>query len=138
MDMTPAIDVSFQLLIFFMIVNTYTVFERAAKLDLPVAYQAVIAKDVAKERMIINIERDGRIVVFGKRVNIGEFREHLRKMGPFLRKFGETSGQAPIVVRGDKDCEFRHVKEILAAIYDERFEKVMFAAYQRKEPEKEK
>ena len=130
-DMTPLIDVTFLLLVFFMMISTLSDMERTAVLELPMAYQAMIETGVAKERMIVNVERDGTIVMFGQRVMPDEFRTKLRAMGPMLRRLGEATGRAPIVLRGDRDCEFVHIKGILAAIAEEQFDTIMFAAYQR-------
>jgi len=133
-DMTPLIDVTFLLMIFFMVVSTLNDMEREAKVELPLAYQAQIEKEVAKERMVINIEADGAIVLYGQRMNMAAFKENLRRYAPGLRALGAT-GAAPIVLRGHKDCPFRHVRDVLAAIYEEGFTKILFAAYFKEEGE---
>ena len=132
-DMTPMIDVVFQLIIFFTVVSTYNEMEREARLELPVAYQAIIEKNVAQERMIINIERDGTIMLFNQPMNEAGLREKMRVYGPGLRTLGSRTGQAPIVLRGDKECLYKNVRGILAVIYEEGFTKIMFAAYQKEE-----
>ena len=131
-DMTPLIDVTFLLLVFFMMINVLNEMERTAKLELPETYQAMI-EDVAKERMIVNLEADGTIVLFGQTVTPEAFRTSLREMGPMLRRIANISGRAPIVVRGDKKCEFRHVRGVLAAISEEQFDTIMFAAYEKRQ-----
>lgn len=131
-DMTPMIDVTFLLLVFFMIISVFNQMERAAELDLPTALQAIIEQDVAKERVIVNIEQDGSIVLFGQRVGLEGFRAQLEKVGPTLRQFGRVSGAAPVVIRGDKDCPFEHIRSVLAVIYDQQIDKFMFAAHEMK------
>jgi biopolymer transport protein ExbD len=132
-DMTPLIDVVFLLLIFFMIISVFNDMERKAEVELPVGYQARIAKNVAKERMIVNIEQNGTIVLFNQDMTMSQFRQKLQKYSAGLKKLAEQSGAAPIVVRGDKECPYEHVKKVLAAIYQQRFQKIMFAAYERKQ-----
>jgi len=134
-DMTPLIDVTFLLMIFFMVVSVFNDMEREAKVELPATYyQAQIEKEVAKERMVINVEADGAIVLYSQRMDMPAFREALRRYAPGLRALGAT-GTAPIVLRGHKACPFRHVRDVLAAIYEEDFTKIMFAAYAREEEE---
>jgi biopolymer transport protein ExbD len=137
MDMTPMIDVVFQLLIFFMLCSAFNEAERAAKLQLPMAYQAMFQKDVDKERTIVNIERDGTIVMYEHSYTIEQFKVQLAKVAQLLRAMGARTGQAPIVLRGDRLCEFKHIREVIAAVYDARIEKVMFAAYQKPAGESE-
>jgi len=137
-DMTPLIDVTFLLLIFFMTISVFNHMERAAELELPTVVQALVQKDVAEQRMVVNIERDGNIKLFGQDVTMDTFKAQLRKMAPALRALGSTAEEAPLVIRGDKDCPFEHIRHVLAAIYDENITKVMFAAYEKKPSEEMK
>ncbi len=129
-DMTPLIDVVFLLLAFFMIVAVFNQMERTAELELPLVVQAIIEKDVAQERMVVNIEADGGIVMFGQRVNMDQFRRRLRGLGPVLRRLGRQSEDSALIIRGDRDCPFEHVRQVLAAVYEQDIRKVMFAAYE--------
>ena len=134
-DMTPLIDVTFLLLIFFMVISVFNHMERAAELDLPSVVQAMVQKDVAEDRMVVNIEKDGSIVLFNQDVTLDAFRDQLHRIGPALRMLGGKGEEAPLVIRGDRDCPFEHVRHILAAVYEENITKVMFAAYEKKPSE---
>lgn len=129
-DMTPLIDVTFLLLIFFMTISSFNEMERTAELQLPVAFQAQVEDDVSKRRMVINIEKDGQIVLYNQRMNMAQFENKIEKYRNSLRKLAEKTGQAPIVIRGDKGTEYENIKGVLSKVYEERFERVMFAAYQ--------
>lgn len=129
-DMTPLIDVTFLLLIFFMTISTFNEMERKAEVELPVAFQARILDDVSKKRLVINVEEDGTIVMYNQYLNMAQFEQQLEKYASGLRKLAEKTGSAPIVIRGDEEAEYRHVKGVLSKVYDERFEQIMFAAYQ--------
>ena len=133
MDITPMIDVTFLLMVFFMLVSAFNEMEREAVLELPEAYQALVKEDVAQGRTVVNIENDGSIIVFGKTMSIEQFHAQLLKRAAFLAKLGNVTGHAPIVLRGDKGVKFEYVREVIGAVYDARITKVMFAAYQRKE-----
>lgn len=129
-DMTPLIDVVFLLLIFFMIISVFNDMERQAEVELPVGFQAQITEDLAKERMVVNVEADGTIVLFNQDMNMAGFQNELQKYAAGLKKLAAKSGSAPIVVRGDRECPYEHIRGVLGAIYEQRFEKIMFAAYQ--------
>jgi biopolymer transport protein ExbD len=136
-NMTPLIDVTFLLLIFFMIVSVFNQMERTAKLELPEAYQAIIERDVAKERTVVNVESDGTVVMYGRRYDLEAFRGQLRALSGTLRKLGARTGEAPIVLRGDKDTPYRHIRQVISAIYEADIRRVMFAAYRKREEERE-
>ncbi len=128
-DMTPLIDVTFLLLIFFMTITTFNKMERMAELELPVAFQAQIQQDVSKKRLVVNVEKGGDIVMYNQRMNLAKFKQKMDKYKAGLRRLEEKTGSAPIIIRGDKDAEYKNVKPVLKKIYDLRFEKMMFAAY---------
>lgn len=134
-DMTPLIDVTFLLLAFFMIISVFNQMERTAELELPLVVQAVIEKDVAEQRMVVNIETDGSIVMFGRRVGLEQFKEQLKGMGPVLRRLGRTGEDSSLIIRGDKLCPYENVRDVLAAVQEENIRQVMFAAYEAKETE---
>ena len=131
-DMTPLIDVVFLLLIFFMLVSVFNEMEREAKVELPDAYQVLFDEDIAKERTIVNVETDGRIVMYGQAHTVDQFKARLAKIAALLRSWGSRTGEAPIVLRGHKDCEYRHIQAVIGAVYDAGIEKIMFAAYQKR------
>jgi len=127
-NMTPMIDIVFQLLTFFTMISTMNRMEREAKLDLPEANAAVI-DEMATQRMIVNIERDGTIKLFGLVATKRELSNQLRQRKANLLSTERTTGSAPIVIRADQDTEYRYVREVLDIIRDEKFQKILFAAW---------
>jgi biopolymer transport protein ExbD len=127
-NMTPMIDIVFQLLTFFTMISTMNRMEREAKLDLPEANAAVV-DEMATQRMIVNIERDGTIKLFGLRATKREFANQLRQRKVMLLSTQRTTGSAPIVIRADQDTEYKNVREVLDIIRAEKFPKILFAAW---------
>jgi len=133
-NLTPLIDVTFLLLVFFTMISVFNEMEREAEVVLPEAYATVI-DEMAKERMIVNIEVDGQIVVFSQRMNAAKFRKILRGRRKLLAYYEKETGAAPIVVRGDLECPYEHIKEVLDVIRDEKFQKILFASHEIKDKE---
>jgi len=129
-DMTPLIDIVFLLLIFFMVVSSFKDMERKAKVELPAAYGVIIEDQVDQGRLIINVEEDGAIVVYQQKMKLAQLQ---RELVNYRR--GRAAERATIIVRGHQKCLYEDIKEVLSSIYDAGFEKIMFAAYQRKEEE---
>jgi biopolymer transport protein ExbD len=129
LNMTPMIDVVFQLLIFFTMVSALNDMERDAKLKLPEAYATAVQESGEKLRMIVNIRENGDIVTFGLKKTLGQLRTELRHRRGDLIRYQAQTGSAPIIVRGDANCPYKYVKEVLDAIRDEKFEKILFASY---------
>ena len=127
-DMTPLIDIVFLLLIFFMVVSTFKDMERSAEVQLPSAYGVIIEGQVDQGRLIINVENDGAIVVFKEKMKLAQLQ---RELVNYRR--GRPAERATIIVRGDQECLYENIKDILSSIYEAGFEKIMFAAYQKED-----
>lgn len=134
-DMTPLIDITFLLLVFFMVINVMQDLERMAVKELPIAYQAEVEPDVSENRMLINIQKNGTIVIYNQKTNIAGLKRKLNVYTGALKKIMKQTGSAPIVVRGHKDVHYKHVKGVLGAIYEAGIKKIMFAAFFNKDNE---
>jgi len=66
LNLTPMIDVVFQLLIFFMVATTFLDPEKEIGIELPEATSGVASEEA--EELIINIFADGRIVLSGREI----------------------------------------------------------------------
>lgn len=118
MDMTPMIDVVFQLIIFFMLVTDLTQ-QDLAELKLPVAEMA--SKDELEEgRMTINILKDGAIEI--KRVPydslddpaaVNAIRTYLSNEVAKGKKEPDGTSERSLLIRADQDTEFKHIQKLM-------------------------
>ena len=134
-NMTPLIDVTFLLLIFFMIISIFNKMESMAELELPKAFQAQIMEGMQEGRLVVNVEGDGQIVVFAQRMGVAGFRRMLQKHVDALQQLAKKSGEAAIVIRGDQDTVYEDIKQVIDIVKDYGFRRIMFAAYQMEEDE---
>ena len=124
MDMTPMIDVVFQLIIFFILITDMTQSD-LEELRLPVAENAVQDKpDPKVVRPVINILPEGSMV--NKRRTIYEpEKDDLTDVESFLvdqarlmpKEFDEELGvelpKNPLLIRADKNSEFKYVQRVM-------------------------
>ena len=110
-QMAPLIDVVFLLLIFFICVTN---FEKVDKIDLNLAY-AKTAKEYqeGKSTMIVNVRRDGGIVVDGIEFVRGA-KETLRL---HMQKIADGSGgpHFRVAIRADRKAHMKEVKDVYRA-----------------------
>jgi biopolymer transport protein ExbD len=105
MNMTPMIDVVFQLLIFFMLATTYLDPEKALDVKLPEAESGT--EPLANEdEIVINVMRDGRFVLSGQEMNKDSLVEALRRAA-------QRNRDAIVTIRGDR---LVHHESIVAVI----------------------
>jgi biopolymer transport protein ExbD len=108
-NMTPMIDVVFQLIIFFLLASHLGQQETQTAVELPAA-QSGRRTDVDDDRRVtVNVLDDGQYVISGRPVDQGELNRVLRferaAVGPDLE----------VRVRCDRSVPYRHVEPIMVA-----------------------
>jgi len=127
-NMTPMIDVVFQLLIFFMICSDMSIND-VAKLTLPTASQAVPDKGEI-HRQTINIEKDGSIYVGKVQVSLDQLEDEvLRVEAEIYKGRGENaSSEKPILIRADREVKFGVIQRIMEKCAKHKIYKLSFGA----------
>lgn len=127
MNMTPMIDVVFQLLIFFMLVAEISSSE-SAELILPRASQAV-ADEGEPGRHIINVDKEGHIKVGSAYFSLDELENRI--LVPEALVMRDKSGkfsEKPILIRADKEAKFGIVQKIMGRCVRQKIYKISFGA----------
>lgn len=130
LNMTPIIDIVFNLVIFFMLATDMTQKELE---DLVLAKSRMAAEDKGQEkgRIIVNVDREGKIKVKRQEMDLPKLTNYLMGMAALEKdkKYPEYSGK-PILIRADYLTEFRWVQEVMAQCANKfvRIYKVQLAA----------
>jgi biopolymer transport protein ExbD len=106
LNLTPMIDVIFQLLIFFLVATRFDEDEREMTLVLPQADEAMARISKPKE-LFINVDQGGKVVVNGRQVSHALLLEQLRQAQ------ANNPGRQTVIVRGDKRCPLEHVVAVM-------------------------
>ncbi len=141
MDMTPMIDIVFNLLIFFMVVTDLSQKE-LADLTLPLAHMAQEDKDNdPDDRVILNVDKNGEIKYRGRTVNLDELgtvlatalRNYNRKMAEDGKSGSEDIGNGIkasklfVLLRADRDTPWQHVQWLMTIMSEQKLYKMQFA-----------
>lgn len=120
-SIAPLIDVVFLLIIFFMTVSRFTRVEVEA-LTLPEAEKGEKAKPIEPGHLIVNVHKDGRIVVAGAAHTI-------ESLGRMLAARVEEHGadNLTVVLRGDRDADWKSAASILRACAERGIARVRVA-----------
>lgn len=107
LNLTPMVDVVFQLILFFLLGTKFTEMERKIGLEIPqvTSSQALAA---TAERHVINIYPDGTITFNGTPVSLQQLRKRLQDAAAE----GPSAG---VLVRADAQGPFQAVATVLAA-----------------------
>lgn len=140
-DMTPMIDIVFQLIIFFMIVIDLSQ-KDLEDLVLPMSNMAV-DDDPEEGRLYVNINRKGEYILKRQKLDLNALESQLMLRVDQPRKDGEPTRDAqglatrPILIRCDQASEFKHVQKVMFICGKEGLKiwKVELAAGQAKKDE---
>ena len=112
-DIAPLIDVVFLLVVFFMSIWQAAHIEVEGELSLPRASQADPELQQDRDRLIINVDRDGDYFVANRRLG----REEL--MGLLVREGQQDQdddgfSNRPVYIRGDANLPFAQIQEVMS------------------------
>jgi len=142
LDMTPMIDVVFNLLIFFMVVTDLTQ-KDLAELTLPIAYMAQEDKDDdPDDRIILNVDKNGALIWRSEPRSLGEiksilaaqkilYQKKMKREGKNAYETLKSGAQATklyVLLRADKDTPWQHVQWLMTVMAQEKYYKLQFAA----------
>jgi biopolymer transport protein ExbD len=102
LNLTPLIDVIFQLLIFFFVAARFAEEDRELDVLLPDASEAQPLA-VAPEELFINIDKEGRYFVDGRELDAAELKDVL------LRAATNNPVSQSVMIRADKRTAFEFV-----------------------------
>lgn len=124
-NMTPMIDVTFLLIIFFLLSSHLAQQETQLELCLPSATSSQQATDSSRPRLLVNVRPDGRVVLGSSETTRNEMRGRLQiereRLGPDLE----------VRIRADRSVPYDVVEPILLACADAGIWNVTFAVVKR-------
>lgn len=121
-QLAPMIDMTFLLLIFFMVTTKISKEQIKEEVKLPVASNAVIPEDVSN-RDIISIDDQGRYF-------IGSEATDKKRLADYLKKRFENTPPLRLYIRADKTTPAKKIKEVMKMAADAGAVDVIFGSYQ--------
>ena len=126
-NMTPMIDVTFLLIIFFLLSSRLAQQETQMELELPTAVSGRQAVDDARPRLTVNVSADGRVMLGSTQTVVTEMAQRLRIERERL------GGDLEVRIRADRSVAYDSVEPILLACAEANIWNVTFAVFKRDE-----
>jgi biopolymer transport protein ExbD len=130
-DMTPMIDMTFQLIIFFMLAINFSEAEQDQRVRLPLSELAKPPEGAVVSPITIQLLSDGLVVMGSETTNLRGLDALLLREKQLLdrRKDAKVS-DATIIIRGDREIKVGVVQEVIRACQQRGFEKFVLRAKQ--------
>lgn len=123
LDLTPLIDIIFQLIIFFLLAGSF-VTERGREISVPQADATQIV--TMDEALTVAITSDGSLYVPADAENPSTMSQLIRKSSDYRKKRDEAKLKALVVIQADKDAPFDRVIHAWNAIRNSGIASVTF------------
>lgn len=125
-QLAPMIDMTFLLLIFFMVTTRISRQQRLMDVQLPVARNAPIPDDVS-DRDVLNVDATGSIFIGERPAQMPALKEHLR------RRYVEFP-PLRLYIRADRGTPAMRIKEIVSAAAEAGAIDIIFASSKQDGP----
>ena len=128
-DLTPMIDITFQLVAFFMVVINFSQTEQNELIQLPTSTLAKPPDQPVEYPITINVHSDGSILYGGERIpSLERLRPYLANEATALRFRGRSPSDATVIIRAHRDVPTGKVQELIALCQELRFEQFRLRA----------
>ena len=139
-NLTPLLDVVFQLITFFMLLINFSNDNYDARVRLPVAGSARPMDDaqaLSEDRFVVNIDRQGHLLLGGQSLYIQKAAGEIKKQAELIKRGMQATGTkvpadgslpTTVVLRADKDTSFTNLYTLITACQANGFRKFALKA----------
>jgi biopolymer transport protein ExbD len=127
-DMTPMIDMTFQLITFFMFVMNFSEAEQDDRVQLPLSQLAKPVEGAMDTPITLQLTSDGSIIYAGELVAVPDIGVHLEREKAVMLDAGKEPNSATVIVRADGRSKTGDVQEIIRRCQEKGFEKFALRA----------
>ena len=134
-DLTPMIDMTFQLIAFFMVLLNFTEAEQHQRINLPSSELAKPPDQPFEEPRTLQLTKNGTVLFAGDEVPVGPLLERrlLTERQILERTANKSPSMVTVIIRADADAQTGEIQEIIQLCQKMGFEKFVLRARQRED-----
>ena len=128
-DMTPMIDMTFQLIIFLMLLVNFSEADQNAAIKLPTSELAKPPDKPLEKPITVNVlEKGGWVIVGGQSVQIEGLKALMSREADAIVAEGKDVSNAHVIIRGHGDAPVGMVQDVIKACQEAKFEQFALRA----------
>ncbi|HVX10755.1 MAG TPA: biopolymer transporter ExbD [Pirellulales bacterium] len=129
-DMTPMIDMTFQLIAFFMVLINFAEGDQDQRIKLPSSELAKPPDAPVEAPLILQLTEEGNVLLGGDKVPIADMSRYLRTESEIIRRQDKVPSEASVIIRADRGTKTGLVQELIKKCQEQGFEKFSLRAKQ--------
>ena len=127
-DMTPMIDMTFQLITFFMFVMSFSEAEQDERVQLPSSQLAKPAEGAIEHPITLQLTNSGSVIYAGELVAVRDIGAFLEREKTVMIDKNREPNTATIIVRADGRAKTGEVQDIIRICQEKGFERFALRA----------
>jgi biopolymer transport protein ExbD len=128
-DMTPMIDICFQLLTFFCFILNFSGAEQDERVQLPLSTLAKPPEAPAETPITLQVTAEGRVIVVGQTLASPiDTLPLLNLERSLLEQKGQSAADATVIIRGHRNAKTGVIQELIKVCQSAGFEKFTLRA----------
>lgn len=127
-DMTPMIDMVFQLIAFFMMLINFSEGDQNERIQLPASELAKPAVSPLESPITLHVTDADTVIIGGQEVSVDGLKPFLDREASVLTMRGKSPSVATVIIRGDMDAKTITVQDVIKTCQLARFEKFVLRA----------
>ena len=136
-DWTPMIDMTFQLIAFFMFVLNFSEADANELIQLPSSELAKPPEAPLESPLTLQLTKTGTVLFAGDEVTIAALRSYLIRESQVFKSLKKNQSDSTIIIRADNEAQTGQVQELIKLCQDTGFEKFALRAKQQRDPRKD-
>jgi biopolymer transport protein ExbD len=129
-DMTPMIDMTFQLIAFFMVLISFSDAEMDERVRLPSSELAKPPDAPFDLPLTLQLSAEGAVLFAGEAIPVREFRSRLAQERDATRKLGSDAADTTVIIRAHRDVRTGLVQELIQMCQETGFQNFAVRAMQ--------
>lgn len=129
-DMTPMIDMTFQLIAFFMVLINFAEGDQDQRIKLPSSELAKPPDAPVEAPLILQLTEEGTVLIGGDRVPIADMDRYLGTEAAIMTAQHKLPADASVIIRADRGTKTGLVQELIKKCQTKGFEKFSLRAKQ--------
>ncbi|MDP6443836.1 MAG: biopolymer transporter ExbD [Pirellulaceae bacterium] len=127
-DLTPMIDMTFQLIAFFMVLINFTQSEQDQRIQLPDSTLAKPPEQPLDFPITLHVTKEGTIILGGHDVQLLGLKSLLLKETSVLATQGKQPSDATVIIRAHRGTKTGRVQEVIQICQENRFDRFALRA----------
>lgn len=133
-DMTPMIDMTFQLIAFFMILINFAESDSNQRIELPSSILAKPPEGAVDTPLTLQVTKEGTVLYAADEVRISDMSRYLDIEVQLIERNKKSPAQANVIIRADGLAKTGDVQEVIRLCQQKKFERFMLRARQAELP----